>query len=65
MMEIKLCVDTGQRSRPGGMKAAYAVVDGPSSGDIITSKESWRFPEIPALPPLVSMHNIIGCNSMS
>ena len=38
------------------MKAAYAVVGGTSSDDFITTKESRGFPEMPALPPLVSMY---------
>ena len=38
-----------------GTKTAY-VVGGTSSDDFVTTKESRRFSEMPALPPLVSMH---------
>ena len=51
-------MDTGDKSRLVGMKTAYAVVGGHSSDDFVTTKESQRFPEMPALPPLVSMHAI-------
>ena len=37
------------------MKMAYAVVGGTSSDDFVTTKESRRFPEMLALPPLVSI----------
>ena len=37
------------------MKTAYTVVGGTSSNDFVTTKESRRFPEMPALPPLVSI----------
>ena len=44
----------GQRSRLVGMRTA-PVVTGPNSDGFIATKESRRFPEMPALPPLVSM----------
>ena len=45
----------GQRSRLIGVKTT-PLVGGPSSDDFITTKESQRFPEMPALPPLVSIN---------
>jgi hypothetical protein len=42
------------------MKTAYAVVGAASSDDFVTTKESRRFPEMPALPSLVSSTVAIG-----
>ena len=53
-----LCVALGQRSRLVGAKTT-PVVSGPSSDDFITTRESRRFPEMPALPPLVSKNNSV------
>ena len=50
LMEVNLVLHmyTGQGSRLVG-----AVVGGHSLDDFIATKESRRFPEMPALPPLV------------
>ena len=55
LMEINLVLHmyTGQRSRLVGVQAAHAVVGDHSSDDFMATKESRRFPEMPALPPLV------------
>ena len=52
IINLVLYVDAGHKSRLVSMKTAYA---GPNSDEFIPTKESHRFPEMPALPPLVSM----------
>ena len=46
-------MNTGQSSRMVEVKTAPVII-GPSMDGLVTTKESQRFPEMPALPPLVS-----------
>ena len=50
-----ISLDIGQRSRVVGSKVTPTITR-PSVDGLITTKESLRFPEMPALPPLVSTY---------